>query len=160
MAPIYNTAAIRDLLNTTFSDEEISVLSFDYFPSVYADFSTGMTKGQKVQQLIDYCVRRGLIPQLLATIQKERPAQYGHYRSALATGEDNESMPAARSEDLDSLRRQIAEARLNLKLIEERKAQYVLEIDVPLQLLKEERRLRSQIAEWERRLEDLSSNVH
>ena len=58
MIPTYNAAAIRDLLNTTFSDEEIAVLSFDYFPSVYDNFASGMSKGQKIQQLIDYCRRR------------------------------------------------------------------------------------------------------
>ena len=77
----------------------------------------------------------------------------------LATSEQSQSAPVTRSEDLNSLRRQIAEARLNLKLIEERKAQYVLEIDIPLQLVKEERRRRDQIAELERRLAGLPGDV-
>lgn len=44
------------------------------------------------------------------------------------------------------LRRQLAEAQANLELVLERKSQYVLEVDVPLQLVKEERRLRARIA--------------
>jgi hypothetical protein len=51
-----------------------------------------------------------------------------------------------------SLERQLAEGQANLRLIEERKAQYVLETDVPLQLLKDEGRLRQRIAELEARL--------
>ena len=51
-----------------------------------------------------------------------------------------------------SLERQLAESQANLRLIEERKAQYVLETDVPLQLLKEEGRLRQRIAEFKARL--------
>jgi len=50
-------------------------------------------------------------------------------------------------ETVASLRRQLAEARKNLRLIEERKAEYVLSTDVPLQLIKEERQLRARIAE-------------
>lgn len=51
-----------------------------------------------------------------------------------------------------SLERQLAESQANLRLIEERKAQYVLETDIPLQLLKEEDRLRQRIAELKARL--------
>jgi hypothetical protein len=47
----------------------------------------------------------------------------------------------------------LKEAQENLRLIEERKAEYVLETDIPLQLLKEERRKREQIEELERKLD-------
>jgi hypothetical protein len=46
-----------------------------------------------------------------------------------------------------SLRRELAEAEASLALIREREAQYVMEVDVPLQLIKEERRLLARIAE-------------
>jgi hypothetical protein len=49
---------------------------------------------------------------------------------------------------------QLAEARENLRLIQERKSQYVLETDVPLQLIKEERRLLKRVAELELHIED------
>ena len=55
-------------------------------------------------------------------------------------------------EDKATLSKQLAEARNNLRLIEERKAQYVLEVDVPLQLVKEERRLKDRIAELEQQV--------
>jgi len=43
--------------------------------------------------------------------------------------------------ELASLRRQLAEARENLRLIQERKSQYVMGTDIPLQLVEEERQL-------------------
>ena len=49
--------------------------------------------------------------------------------------------------ELESLRRQLAEMEESLRLIEERKTAYVLEVDVPLTLVKEERRLRERIEE-------------
>ena len=55
-------------------------------------------------------------------------------------------------EERDSLERQLQAARENLRLIEERKAEYVLGVEVPLQLVKEERRLRDRIAELEAKL--------
>ncbi len=55
-------------------------------------------------------------------------------------------------EDKATLSKQLAEARNNLRLIEDRKAQYVLEVDVPLQLVKEERRLKDRIAELEQQV--------
>lgn len=51
-------------------------------------------------------------------------------------------MPDHRDE-LASLKRQLTEAEENLRLILERQSQFVLTTDVPLQLVKEERRLRS-----------------
>ena len=53
------------------------------------------------------------------------------------------------------LRRQLAEARENLRLIHERKSQFVLETDVPLRLIKEERRLLACIGELQQRIEEL-----
>jgi len=55
--------------------------------------------------------------------------------------------------DLASLRRQLAEARENLRLIQERKSEYVLGTDIPLQLVKEERQLLERIQELEQRVE-------
>jgi hypothetical protein len=43
----------------------------------------------------------------------------------------------------------LAEARENLRLIQERKSQFVMETDIPLQLIKEERRLLERIEELE-----------
>ncbi len=55
-------------------------------------------------------------------------------------------------QDVQSLQQQLADARENLRLIEERKAQYVQEVEIPLQLIKDERRLKEQIAELEGKL--------
>ncbi|CAG0933287.1 hypothetical protein TFLX_02977 [Thermoflexales bacterium] len=55
-------------------------------------------------------------------------------------------------EDRASLERQLRDARENLRLIEERKAEYVLGVEVPLQIIKEERRLRDKIADLETQL--------
>jgi tetratricopeptide (TPR) repeat protein len=57
--------------------------------------------------------------------------------------------------ELASLRRQLAEAEENLRLIQERKSQYVLEVDIPLQLVKEEQRLSKHIGELKQRVGEL-----
>jgi hypothetical protein len=59
------------------------------------------------------------------------------------------------SDDLTALQRQLREARENLALIEERESQYVLSTDVPLQLVKERRRLEGRVAWLARRLDEL-----
>ena len=61
-------------------------------------------------------------------------------------------MSSASKKDLSSLQRQLAEARENLRLIQERKGEFVLSTDVPLQLVKEERRWLDRIAELEQQL--------
>ena len=47
----------------------------------------------------------------------------------------------AMGESIRSLREQLDAGEENLRLVQERKAEYVLETDVPLQLIREDRRL-------------------
>ena len=54
-----------------------------------------------------------------------------------------------------SLLKQLSEAEENLRLIDERIAQYVQEVDVPLQLIKDQRRLQRWIARLQRRIAEL-----
>ncbi len=64
--------------------------------------------------------------------------------------------------ELESLRHRYDEARENLRLIEERKSSYVLSTDIPLGLIKDERRLRDELKELEKRvrfLENLLESV-
>jgi len=56
------------------------------------------------------------------------------------------------SDTIESLRKQLAALEENLRLIRERKSDYVLETDVPLQIIKDERRLESEIAELQEQL--------
>ncbi|MEJ2560780.1 MAG: hypothetical protein P8186_32075 [Anaerolineae bacterium] len=59
------------------------------------------------------------------------------------------------SDHIESLTRQLKEAEENLALIEERMSEYVLSTDIPLQLVKEERRLESRIRWLQRRIAEL-----
>ncbi|MCX6029944.1 MAG: SIR2 family protein [Chloroflexi bacterium] len=79
----WNAAAIRDLLNAAFNDEELTTLCFDTFRPVYEDFATGMSKGQKVQRLLDYCIRQEQVDDLLAAVQRANPRKYEQYERKL-----------------------------------------------------------------------------
>ncbi|RLC62852.1 MAG: hypothetical protein DRI48_09100 [Chloroflexi bacterium] len=59
--------------------------------------------------------------------------------------------------ELASLRRRLAEACENLSIIEEKKSLYVMEVDIPPQLIKRERRLKRKIAELEQRIAGLEA---
>ena len=63
-----------------------------------------------------------------------------------------EAKAIEREEDLLSFQRQLADARENLRLIEEREAEFALSTDVPLLLVKEKRHLLGRIAELEQQL--------
>lgn len=74
--PAWNTEAIRGMLNAAFNDGELTTLCFDFFRPVYEDFSGGMSKGDKIQRLLDYCNREDLLEKLVALVKEKRPAQY------------------------------------------------------------------------------------
>ena len=79
----WNRSAIRQLLGDAFNDEELTTLCFDHFPAVYEAFGSGMSKGDKILRLLDYCVRREQVGQLLTAVQTANPAQYRRYEDRL-----------------------------------------------------------------------------
>jgi hypothetical protein len=81
------SADIRRFLTEAFSDEEITTLCFDRFRPVYENFSTGMSKGQKIQLLIEHCERHDEWPVLLSALQRERPRQFAQFLDANTTAD-------------------------------------------------------------------------
>jgi hypothetical protein len=79
----WNTSAIRDLLTAAFSDEELTTLCFDKFPSVYEDLSSGMSKGQKIQRLLGHCRRHQGFDTLVSLVRERNPAQYAQFERHL-----------------------------------------------------------------------------
>lgn len=73
------SADIRRFLTEAFSDEEITTLCFDRFRPVYDTYAGGMTKGQKIQLLIEHCERHDEWPALLSALQRERPRQFAKF---------------------------------------------------------------------------------
>ena len=61
----------------------------------------------------------------------------------------------ANTRTVSSLVKQLSEAEENLRLVDERIAQYVQEVDVPLQLIKDQRRLQRWIARLQRQIAEL-----
>ena len=78
--------------------------------------------------------------------------QRGSTFNAGGAGQSEPERGNSRADERASLQRQIASTEENLLLIEERKSEFVLGTDVPMQLLKEERQLRAKLAELKRRL--------
>jgi hypothetical protein len=61
--------------------------------------------------------------------------------------------------EIDSLKRRLAEAEENLRLIRERKSEFVRETNIPLQLIKDERRLMQKIGAWRARLAQIEQEI-
>lgn len=88
------TAEIRKFLTEFFNDEELTSLCYDYFRDVYLDFALGMSKGQKIQRLIEYCGQREAIPKLLAAMAAERASQYaGRFGAPVAAAAPAAAQP-------------------------------------------------------------------
>jgi tetratricopeptide (TPR) repeat protein len=91
----FNTSTLRNFLLQAFSDDELGALCFDYFRDVSDQFGSGMTKGQKVQLLLQYCTRRNLMPNLARALQRERPEPYAtHFVPTSSTHLTHPTYPA------------------------------------------------------------------
>ena len=69
--------------NAAFSDGELTALCFDNFRPVYEDFTSGMSKGDKIQRLLNYCDRHVQVEDLLAAVEKANPVQYRRFEGNL-----------------------------------------------------------------------------
>jgi competence ComEA-like helix-hairpin-helix protein len=69
-------ADIRRFLSDHFSAEDLDALCFDNFPEVYRDFTRDMTTTRKGLLLLDYCLRRDRMPELLRVLRQERPEPF------------------------------------------------------------------------------------
>ena len=67
--------SLRQYLVDKFGDEDLEVFCADYFRPVHDQFAQGMTKGQKVHLLLEYCRRHDLLSVLLEDLRKVRPEQ-------------------------------------------------------------------------------------
>ncbi|MBI1879122.1 MAG: ATP-binding protein [Chloroflexi bacterium] len=74
------SAVVRKLIKAAFDEEELTTLCYDYFRSVFDKFSTGMTKSQKIQHLLDFANRYDQMEKLLALIEQLNPTQYAHFK--------------------------------------------------------------------------------
>lgn len=84
-----NTEAVRELLMAAFDDADLMTLCFDRFYPVYNErFGDGMSKGEKVQSLLDYCVRHGLLEALLEMVKERNLHQYNIYADRIITTQD------------------------------------------------------------------------
>jgi len=81
----YNFAAIRELVDTAFGDEELSTFCFDHFPSVYEQFTVGQTKGARVRMLVKHAQRQGLLDELLGWVREANPRRYSEFEPRLRT---------------------------------------------------------------------------
>ena len=80
------TGAIRQLLVTALNDNDLMTLCFDRFYPVYNEkFGSGMGKSEKVQHLLDYCVRQGTLQDLLELVKERNPYQYAIYEERIFT---------------------------------------------------------------------------
>ena len=81
--PFYDTAAIRKLLMSVLSDQELRDLCFDYFREAYHLFSDEMGKDTKVHHLLEHCYFHGKLDDLLMRTRQYNPGQYEKLASQL-----------------------------------------------------------------------------
>jgi hypothetical protein len=69
-------ANIRKFIVDTFNNEEFEIFCGDYFQAALAELSPSSPLRVQAQNLIWYCLKRGIIDELLAALQKERPESF------------------------------------------------------------------------------------
>lgn len=79
----YHTAAIRSLLYSAFEDEELMAFVYDYFRPLYKQITPSMSTNQKIQMLIEYADKNGLLDELLDAIARQKPRHYNRFRDQL-----------------------------------------------------------------------------
>lgn len=119
-----NLAAIREMLDVAFSAGEIATLAFDLFQPVYRDFTSGMTKSQRIEMIVAHAHSNGRIPALLDYVRQKNPYQYEAFAGRIARPAAEEpvqesAMNTFQETRLRDLQRNIKRERQLLKEYEE-----------------------------------------
>jgi hypothetical protein len=146
-----NRSQLRQILVDHFDDDELKTLCFE-LQIEYADLPSASRKG-KARELVTYLERRDRLPELVEIGKAMRPNAPWESLSKV----ESPVLDPDRRERIESLRHQLSEAVANLRLIEERNAQYVMDVDVPLQLVKQKRTYRQEIADLQKQLAELGA---
>ncbi len=144
-----NRSQLRRILVDHFDADELKTLCFEL--QIEYDDLLGTSRAGKARELITYLERRDRLPEVVKIGKAMRPNAPWE---SLST-EESPILDPDRRERIESLRHQLSEAVANLRLIEERKTQYVMDVDVPLQLVKQERTYRQEIADLQKQLAEL-----
>jgi hypothetical protein len=72
----FSSNAARQFMQEAFSDDEVETFCFDNFIELHKDFSSGMTKGEKIKLLLEYCQQHEGVGALFRALQEKRPEQY------------------------------------------------------------------------------------
>ncbi len=89
MKESYDLSTLRALLSDSFSDTELTTVCFDYFAPVYNELHAGMSRGQKIMMLLDYCRRTERFDKLLEAVKQTNPQQYYRYEPFLEKSDIN-----------------------------------------------------------------------
>lgn len=118
-----NKAELRQFIMQYFSDVELDELCFDYYPDLLNDFTTGLTKSQKVIALIGYAERRDRMDHLLTTLSKlrsqafekrfEPPAPAYHPKATTLKRDPDQVFISHAGQDAEFARRLAADLRRN-----------------------------------------------
>lgn len=80
---VYNLRVVRELITAAFDDEALTALCSDNYRDVYEQFSTGMSKVEKIRRLLDHCVRHLRWDELLVQVKQHNPAQFARFEPQL-----------------------------------------------------------------------------
>ena len=142
-----------------FDLEELRTLCFDL--DVDFDNLRGESKAGKARELVLYMKRHQQLDRLAARVEELRPdVPEAHVAGEVSGPRRAGERRERRERKTASLHTQLETARDNFLLIRERKSQYVMETDVPLDLVKRERQLERLIAELETQLSALKNSIH
>ena len=68
---------LREFILDCFNEDDLETFCFEYFPEVRRGyFGRGMSLNQKIIELIDYCDRQRMRPNLLVNLAQEREKLY------------------------------------------------------------------------------------
>jgi hypothetical protein len=141
---------LRQILVKYFDDDELQTLCFE-LQIEYADLPSPSRKG-KARELVTYLERRDRLPELVEIGREMRPnAPWDSLSKVESPVLDPDR------EQIETLRHRLSKAVAHLRLIEERKAEYVMTVEIPLELVDQERAYRQEIADLQKQLAELGA---
>lgn len=74
-----NIRAINQFLNKALTDEALTTMALEVFPTAYNNMAVGMTRAHKQRLIIEYCDKHEAFNTLISYVRQHNPTQYDRF---------------------------------------------------------------------------------
>jgi hypothetical protein len=121
---VYNTDVVRLLLLNAYDPNQFDIFCYDYYKPVWLQFGSEDNREDRVQKLIVFAERYGILYDVIERTRKYNDYQYQRFEKDLHTSPISPASPVTTTEDETEITHALGLARHVVHILENQKKRY------------------------------------